>query len=152
MDNQALTQYMNRAIRQLVQDVFKNTLNNPLETAFLLLFWHPVCPAGWRRAADSPGCTGGGRTVRIDPVSGFQQRYPDRSGVLRLFGQTPQPGARSQHGGRAGLDGTAARTGHVRHAAWESDQLVSCRAAEPAWLPPVFLSSMCPPTRSERFG
>jgi MoaA/NifB/PqqE/SkfB family radical SAM enzyme len=38
MDNQALTHYMNQAIRQLVQDVFKNTLNNPRETAFLMRF------------------------------------------------------------------------------------------------------------------
>ncbi|MDW7655753.1 MAG: radical SAM protein [Bacillota bacterium] len=38
MDNQALTHYMNDAIRQLVKDVFRNTLNNPKETAFLLRF------------------------------------------------------------------------------------------------------------------
>ncbi|NLO36355.1 MAG: radical SAM protein [Clostridiaceae bacterium] len=49
MDNQALTQYMNRAIRQLVQDVFKNTLNNPRETAFLLRFRHHSRLAARRR-------------------------------------------------------------------------------------------------------
>lgn len=51
MDNQALTQYMNRAIRQLVQDVFKNTLNNPRETAFLLRFRHQSRLAAKRRTA-----------------------------------------------------------------------------------------------------
>jgi MoaA/NifB/PqqE/SkfB family radical SAM enzyme len=49
MDNQELTVYMNRAIRQLVQDVLKNTLNNPKETAFILRFKHQSRLATRRR-------------------------------------------------------------------------------------------------------
>lgn len=49
MDNQALTHYMNGAIRQLVKDVFRNTLNNPKETAFLLRFQRSSRRAAKRR-------------------------------------------------------------------------------------------------------
>ncbi len=38
MNNKQLTDYFNTSIKQLVDDILKNTLNNPKETAFLMRF------------------------------------------------------------------------------------------------------------------